>query len=177
MALLATKLYVPSARAGVLSRSRLVEQLNLGIVRPLTLISAPAGYGKTTVVSIWTAGSGDPVAWLSLDAGDNDPVRFWSYIDAALQTVDSCLGDALRPALFSAQPPELEQIIIGLLNDIAACKRKLILVIEDYHVIENAEIHAGVNFLLDNSPVNLVSPIGSLRMASPSNQSDQRSPK
>ncbi|MGB8984073.1 MAG: hypothetical protein WCC12_19545, partial [Anaerolineales bacterium] len=155
MALLATKLYIPSARAGVLSRSRLVEQLNLGLVRHLTLMSAPAGYGKTTVVSTWAAGSGDPVAWLTLDAGDNDPLRFWRYLDAALQTVDSCLGDAFRPALFSAQPPELEQIIIGLLNDIAACKRKLILVIEDYHVIENAEIHAGVNFLLDNIPPQL----------------------
>ncbi len=155
MALLATKLYVPSARAGVLPRSRLVEQLNIGIVRPFTLISGPAGYGKTTVVSIWTACSGDPVAWLTLDAGDNDPVRFWRYIHAALQTVDSCLGEDLLPALFSAQPPALEQIIIGLVNDIAACKRKLILVIEDYHVIENPEIHAGVNFLLDNIPPQL----------------------
>jgi LuxR family maltose regulon positive regulatory protein len=155
MALLATKLYVPSARADALSRSRLVEQLNLGLVRPLTLLSAPAGYGKTTVVSTWAAGSGDPVAWLSLDAGDNDTMQFWRYVDAALQTVDGCLGEGLRPALFSAQPPALEQIIIGLVNDIAAWNRKLILVIEDYHVIENAEIHAGVNFLLDNIPPQL----------------------
>jgi LuxR family maltose regulon positive regulatory protein len=155
MALLATKLYVPSARAGVLSRSRLVEQLNLGLVRHLTLISAPAGYGKTTVLSTWAAGSGDPVVWLTLDAGDNDPVRFWRYIDASLQTVESCLGEGLRPTLFSAQPPALEQIIIGLVNDIAAWDKKLILVIEDYHVIENAEIHAGLNFLLDNIPPEL----------------------
>ena len=89
MALLATKLYVPSARADALSRSRLVEQLNLGLVRPLTLLSAPAGYGKTTVVSTWAAGSGDPVAWLSLDAGDNDTMQFWRYVDAALQTVQT----------------------------------------------------------------------------------------
>jgi LuxR family maltose regulon positive regulatory protein len=155
MTLLATKLYVPAARAGVLSRSRLVEQLNLGLVRPFTLLSAPAGYGKTTVVSTWAAGSGDPVAWLTLDAGDNDPVRFWRYIHAALQTVDSCWGEDLRPALFSAQPPALEQIIIGMVNDIAAWNKKLILVIEDYHLIENAEIHAGVNFLLDNIPPEL----------------------
>jgi LuxR family maltose regulon positive regulatory protein len=155
MALLATKLYVPSARADVLSRSRLVEQLDLGIVRPLTLMSAPAGYGKTTAVSIWAAGSGVPVAWLTLDAGDNDPARFWRYIDAALQTVDSCLGENLRPALFSAQPPALEQIIIGLVNDIVVWNKQLTLVIEDYHVIENAQVHAGVNFLLDNIPPEL----------------------
>ena len=155
MALLATKLYFPSARAGVLSRSRLIEQINLGIIRPFTLISAPAGYGKTTILSTWAASLGERAAWLTLDVGDNDPVRFWRYVDAALQTVDSCLGDALRPTLFSAPPPELEQIIIGLLNDIAACKKKLILVLEDYHVIENAEIHTGINFLLDNLPPQL----------------------
>jgi len=155
MALLATKLYVPSARAGVLSRSRLVQQLNLGIVRPLTLMSAPAGYGKTTVVSTWAAGSGEPVAWLTLDAGDNDPMRFWRYIDAALQTVDSCLGESLRPALFSAHPPALEQVIVGIVNDIVALNRELTLVIEDYHVIENVEVHSGINFLLDNIPPQL----------------------
>jgi len=88
------------------------------------------------------AGSGNPVAWLTLDAGDNDPVRFCRYIDAALQSVNSCLGKELHPALFSTQPPALEQILIGLMNDIAAWNRKLTLVIEDYHVIENAEIHA-----------------------------------
>ncbi|HEU4745703.1 MAG TPA: hypothetical protein VFS61_10725, partial [Anaerolineales bacterium] len=106
-------------------------------------------------MSTWAAGSGEPVAWLTLDAGDNDPMRFWRYIDAALQTVDSCLGENLRPALFSAQPPALEQIIIGWVNDIAAWNRKLLLVIEDYHVVDNAEIHAGVNFLLDNIPPEL----------------------
>lgn len=152
MALLATKLYVPSARADVLSRSRLVEQLNLALERPITLLSAPAGYGKTTVLSTWVAGSENPVAWLTLDAGDNDPIRFWRYIDAAIQSVDSCLGKELHAALFSTQPPALEQILIGLVNDIAAWNRKLTLVIEDYHVIENAEIHAGVNILLDNVP-------------------------
>jgi LuxR family maltose regulon positive regulatory protein len=152
MALLATKLYVPSARADVLSRSRLVEQLNLALDRPLTLLSAPAGYGKTTVLSTWVAGTGIPVAWLTLDAGDNDPVRFWRYIDAAIQSVDSCLGKELHAALFSTQPPALEQILSGLVNDIAAWNGKLALVIEDYHVIENAEIHAGVNILLDNIP-------------------------
>lgn len=152
MTLLATKLYVPTARAGVLARSRLGAQMDLGLVRPLILISAPAGYGKTTLVSTWVTACGDPVAWLTLDNGDNDPVRFWRYVDAALQTADRSLGENFRPALSSAQPPAMEQIIVGLLNDIAALNRKLILVIEDYHVIENAEVHAGMNFLLDHIP-------------------------
>jgi LuxR family maltose regulon positive regulatory protein len=90
-----------------------------------------------------------------LDAGDNDPVRFWRYVDAAIQSVDVCLGKELHAALFSTQPPMVEQIIIGLVNDIAAWNRVLTLVIEDYHVIENAEIHAGVNFLLDNIPTQM----------------------
>ncbi len=95
-------------------------------------------------------------------AGDNDPVRFWRYIDAPLQTVDSGLGDGLRPALLSSQPPGVEQIIIGLVNNISTLNKKLILVIEDYHVIENAEVHAGINFLLDNIPLRCTS---SLRLA------------
>jgi LuxR family maltose regulon positive regulatory protein len=103
-------------------------------------------------VSTWVSTRGEPVAWLSLDAADNDPIRFWRYIDAALQTVDSGLGESLRAALFSSQPPATEQIITGLVNDISALNRKLILVFEDYPVIENADVHAGMNFLLDNLP-------------------------
>jgi ATP/maltotriose-dependent transcriptional regulator MalT len=152
MALLATKLYVPSVRPDVLFRSRLAEQLNLGLLHPLTLISAPAGYGKTTVISSWVAACQNPVAWLTLDEGDNDPVRFWRYVDAAFQKVDDDLGKSLRSALFSAQAPDVEQIIVGMINDITASGKKLILVLEDYHLIENAAVHTGINFLLDNIP-------------------------
>ena len=152
MALLATKLYIPSVRTGVLSRSRLAEQLNLGLIRPLILISAPAGYGKTTLLSTWVANCKYPVAWLTLDQGDNDPVRFWRYIGAALQKANDRLGKSLHSTLFSVQTPDLEQIIIELVNDITASNKKFIVVLEDYHVIDNADVHAGINFLLDNLP-------------------------
>src|SRR6266498_5920127 len=119
MALLATKLYIPSARTGVLSRSRLAEQIELGLLRPLVLISAPAGYGKTTLLSTWAANCKYPVAWLTLDQGDNDPLRFWRYLGAALQKANDHLGKSLYSTLFSVQSPEVEQIIIELINDIA----------------------------------------------------------
>jgi len=152
MALLATKLYIPPARTGVLSRFRLVEQLNLGLLHPLILISAPAGYGKTTLLSTWVTNCEYPVAWLTLDQGDNDPVRFWRYMGAALQKANDRLGKSLRSTLFSAQTPDVEQITIDLVNDIAASNIKLILVLEDYHLIDNAEVHASINLLLDNIP-------------------------
>src|SRR5512147_1336913 len=118
MDLLATKLYIPPARSGILFRSRLTEQLKSETIKPVTLISAPAGYGKTTLLSTWAANSGRPVAWLSLDDGDNDPVRFWRYVDATIQRVDRHLGENLRSILHSMQPPAFEQIITGLVNDI-----------------------------------------------------------
>ncbi len=155
MALLATKLYIPSIRTGLLCRSRLVEQIELGLLRHLVLISAPAGYGKTTLLSTWVANCKYPVAWLTLDQGDNDPIRFWRYMGAALQKVNDGLGKSLSSTLFSVQTPDLEQIIIELVNDIATSNRQLILVLEDYHVIENAEVHASINLLLDNIPPSI----------------------
>ena len=119
---------------------------------PCILVSAPAGFGKTTLVSDWARGSGRPFAWLALDEGDNDPLRFWRYMDAALQTVDSCIGESLRPALNSSQTPVLQPIITGLINDIISVGREFILVLEDYHVIEQAKIHESLNFLLDHLP-------------------------
>ena len=155
MDLLATKLYIPPARSGILFRSRLVEQLNSEILKPFTLISAPAGYGKTTVLSTWADSCGQAAAWLNLDEGDNDPVRFWRYVDAALQEVDSHLGEGLRPVLFSMQPPALEQLITGFVNDVMRSGVSLILILEDYHLIHNAEVHKSINFLLDNLPPGL----------------------
>jgi len=152
MALLATKLYVPSIRPDVLPRSRLAEQLNLGLLHPLVLISAPAGYGKTTVVSTWVAAGQDAVAWLTLDEGDNDPIRFWRYVNAALQQVDDRLGKSLRSDLFSAQTPDVEQMIVGMINAITASGKIITLILEDYHIISNTEVHANMNFLLDNLP-------------------------
>jgi LuxR family maltose regulon positive regulatory protein len=102
-AVLATKLYIPQPRPGVVARPRLLERLNEGVVagRKLTLVSAPAGFGKTTLVSAWSASCGLPVAWLSLDAGDNDPARFASYLVAALQTIRAGFGEGVLAALQS----------------------------------------------------------------------------
>src|SRR5262245_65257144 len=93
--ILATKLYIPSPRPKVVFRPRLIERLNEGLRRKLTLISAPAGFGKTTLVSEWVTGFERPVAWLSLDKGDNDPIRLLAYLIAALQSVAATIGDGL----------------------------------------------------------------------------------
>src|SRR4030042_5597310 len=102
--ILATKLYIPPPRAKIVLRPRLIEQLNEGLDCKLTLISAPAGFGKTTLVSEWIANYGKPVAWLSLDKGDNDHSRFLTYIVAALQTITANIGESVLSVLLSTQP-------------------------------------------------------------------------
>src|SRR5213080_5119892 len=102
--ILATKLYLPRLRPNVVSRPRLLERLNAGLHRKLTLVSAPAGFGKTTLVSAWVAGCDRPVAWLSLDAGDSDPTRFLTYLVAALQTIAGNLGAGVLGVLQAPQP-------------------------------------------------------------------------
>lgn len=147
-------------------RPRLSVRLNEGLQRKLTLISAPAGFGKTTLVSQWVAGCGRPAAWLSLDEGDNDPARFLAYLVAALQTL--VLSEAERPAatigvgvlgaLQSPQPPPPEVILTALLNDITTLPAPFILILDDYHVIDakpgdaSAPVDAALTFLLDHLP-------------------------
>ena len=124
--ILASKLYIPSLRTGVVPRARLIERMNEGLAkgRKLTLISAPAGFGKTTLASEWIASFARQnelqVAWLSLDEGDSDPVRFISYLVAALQTILAGIGEGLLAALQSPQPPPTESILTALLNEISA---------------------------------------------------------
>src|SRR3981081_1881501 len=103
--ILATKLYIPRLRPTVINRSRLIERLNEGLHRNLVLISAPAGFGKTTLVSEWVVGCQRPAAWLSRDEGDNDPTRFLIYIAAALQTIAANIGEGVLSVLQSPQPP------------------------------------------------------------------------
>ena len=117
--ILTTKLYIPPARPNAVLRSRLIAQLNAGLHRKLTLISAPAGFGKTTLVSTWIASCGRPVAWLSLDEADSEPTRFLAYLVAALRTIAPTLGEGLVGVLQSPQPPPAEAILTALLNDIA----------------------------------------------------------
>ena len=110
--LLTTKLYIPPVRPNLVSRPRLIERLNAGLHRKLTLISAPAGFGKTTLLSEWAAGCGPRtrVAWLSLDEGDNDPARFLSYLIAALQTIEGNAGLGRRYDTLSDVPEALRYI-------------------------------------------------------------------
>src|SRR5258706_455948 len=128
--ILATKLYIPLPRPKVVLRPHLIERLNAGMHRKLTLISAAAGFGKTTLVSEWVASCDRPVAWLSLDEGDNDPTRFLNYLVAALQTIAANIGVGILGALQSPQPPPAESILTSLLNEIATIPHNFILVLD-----------------------------------------------
>ncbi len=155
--LLLTKLYAPPPRPNLVLRSRLVQRLNEGLSagRKLTLISAPAGFGKTTLVSEWLANNENPVAWLSLDEGDNDPTRFLTYLVAALQTIAPNIGTGAMAVLQSAQPPSAEPILTTLLNEIAAISDSFILVLDDYHLIDSKAVDLALTFLVDHLPPQL----------------------
>ncbi|MDQ3396771.1 MAG: LuxR family transcriptional regulator, partial [Deinococcota bacterium] len=150
--ILATKLYIPPPRANVVVRPRLTERLNEGLHCKLTLVSAPAGFGKTTLVSEWITGGERPAAWLSLDEGDNDPTRFMTYLVAALQTVVPNIGQGILGVLQSPQPPPIEAILIALLNEITTVPDSFVLVIDDYHVIDAKPVDHALTFLLEHLP-------------------------
>src|SRR6266481_2107370 len=156
--ILATKLYLPRLRPNVVSRPRLLERLNEGLYRKLTLISAPAGFGKTTLVSEWVEGIERPkarTAWLSLDEGDNDPARFLAYLVAALQTIAANIGEGVSGVLHSPQPPPTEAILTALLNDITTIKDHFVLVFDDYHVIDAQPVDHALTFLLEHLPPHM----------------------
>ncbi|MBU4449659.1 MAG: LuxR C-terminal-related transcriptional regulator [Proteobacteria bacterium] len=150
--ILATKLYIPPPRPKVVLRPRLLERLNDGLHRKLTLISAPAGFGKTTLLSEWIHQSEIPVAWISLDKGDSDPVHFLNYLIAALQTLEVSIGKAALTILQSPQPPPVEFVITNLINEITTILKNFVLVLDDYHLIDAKQIHTVVEFLLDHLP-------------------------
>jgi LuxR family maltose regulon positive regulatory protein len=149
---LSTKLYIPPARPMLVSRPRLTERLDAGLHRKLTLISAPAGFGKTTLLSEWVAGSERPVAWVSLDEDDSDPARFLTYLIAALQTIEADVGKGALSALQSPQPPPTEAMLAALINEIAAIPNPIVLVLDDYHLIEAQSVHDTLTFLLRHRP-------------------------
>ena len=153
--LLQTKFFVPPVRPEVVSRTRLLARLGPTGPRALTLISAPPGYGKTTLISDWLKDSRQPCAWLALDAEDNDPVRFMTYLVAAWQRIDPSIGQAVLPLLRLPQLPPTERLATLLLNDLAAVAGPLTLVLEDYHSIHSAFIHALVEFLLQHAPAHV----------------------
>ena len=155
--ILATKLFAPPPRPQLVLRPRLIERLNKGLFssRKLSLISAPAGFGKTTLVSEWISRSEKPVAWLSLDERDNDPTRFISYLVAALQTIKVEMGDGILLALQSHQPPATESILTILLNEIITFQDDFILVMDDYHVIDSKPVDDALSFLIEHQPPNM----------------------
>jgi LuxR family maltose regulon positive regulatory protein len=160
MPLLATKLYTPPQRPNLVLRPRLVERLNDGLSRKLTLISAPAGFGKTTLICEGIGelgvGSRDPqFAWLSLDEGDNDLARFLTYCIVALQTVEGSVGQGALNALKAPQPPPIEALLTSLINEITTLPDQIVLVLDDYHIIEAQPIHEALAFLLEHLPPQL----------------------
>lgn len=152
IALLNSKLYIPRARPDLVLRSRLTERLQADAWRPFSLISAPAGFGKTTLVSEWVRANEWPSAWVSLDERDNDLSRFLSYIITALQSINADIGKTALVGLQASQTPPTEAILIDVLNGIATISDDFILVLDDYHVITAGPIHEAVNFLLGHLP-------------------------
>ena len=156
--LLKTKLYVSGGRRGLVARPRLIERLRRGAGSKLTLVSAPAGFGKTTLLAEWLAAAPVPpagerlVAWLSLDQGDNHPPSFWTYLITALQTVAPGVGAGALSLLRSPRPPSAETLLAPLLNELGAMTNDVVLALDDYHVIDAHEIQDGVAFLLDHLP-------------------------
>jgi LuxR family transcriptional regulator, maltose regulon positive regulatory protein len=168
---LATKLYRPPPRPNAVRRPRLLERLNEGLERKVTLISAPAGFGKTTLVAEWAGEFGlgildfglsrahsiqnPAVAWLSLDKGENDPSRFLIYLVAALQTIVPKLGAGVLAGLQAPQPPPIEMILTALANEINALAQKSVLVLDDYHLLEAKAVDEAVAFLVEHLPPQL----------------------
>src|SRR6266508_4344989 len=177
--LLATKLFIPQPRPNIVLRPRLIARLNEGLHRKLTLISAPAGFGKTTLLSNWiydlrltiddlvatpinndiiqhpTSKIQNRVAWLSLDEGDSDLTRFLSYLVAALQTIAPTIGAGVLGGLLSPQPPPTDAILTALLNDITTLPDHFVLVLDDYHVLDATPVDLALAFLLEHLPPSM----------------------
>jgi LuxR family maltose regulon positive regulatory protein len=153
--LLRTKLFIPRPRKNLVARSRLIERLNAGLDKKLSLIAAPAGFGKTTLLSEWIPQSPNCVTWLSLDKDDNDPVKFWAYFIKSLQGLQAELGAGAYSLLHSPQVPPITSILTSLINDIAAFPNTFSMVLDDYHVIEFHAIHEDLTFLIEHQPTNM----------------------
>jgi LuxR family transcriptional regulator, maltose regulon positive regulatory protein len=151
-ALLATKLHVPRPRAGLVPRPRLLERLAEGMGRDVILVCTPAGFGKTTLLAEWARTGHRPVAWLSLDPGDNDPARFWRHAAAALDTVQPGLAERVA-GLLGGLPASFEAVVATLVDELAA--DEVVLVLDDYHLVQAPAVHASLEFLLEHPPPQL----------------------
>lgn len=152
MAYLRTKLHPPSHRPNAVRRQRLLNRLDAGLRQRLTLISAPAGFGKTTVLTSWLAETGRLCAWFSLDEGDNDPVQFLGYVIAGFQQVDNNIGHTVSTLLESPQMPPIQSMLVSLINDLVASDIEFVFVLDDYHLISSSAVHDIVEMLLERLP-------------------------
>ena len=152
--LLATKLHVPGAQPDFVSRPRLADRLDEGLARGVILVSAPAGFGKTSLLAEWTHQSPRSVAWLSLDAGDNDPARFWRHALAALDRVHPGTAERLAPLLGVPASPSFEGLVTALVNELASPpgEDEVVLVLDDYHLIDAQPVHESLTYLLEHLP-------------------------
>ena len=151
--LLATKLYMPASRPGQVPRPRLTARLDEGLARGLVLACAPAGYGKTVLLADWARRGEHPVAWLSLDAGDNDPARFWRHAVAALDRARPGTGERMGPLLGPPAPSSFQGLVTALINELSS--DEAVLVLDDYHLIGSRQVHESLGFLLEHRPAGL----------------------
>jgi LuxR family transcriptional regulator, maltose regulon positive regulatory protein len=150
--LLSTKLHVPRLQPGFVPRPHLVERLEQALAERLVLVSAPAGFGKTALLADWARQRRQPVAWLSLDPGDNDPARFWRYATAALDRARPGIAEHLAPLLGLSARPSPEALAAVLINQLAAEPDQVLMVLDDYHLIDAEPVHASLEFLLEHLP-------------------------
>ena len=158
-----TKLLVPTVYPNLVPRSRLIEKIEEGLQlgHKLTLVAAPAGFGKTTAVSAWAHQNQRQVAWLSLEEGDDEEALFWTYLLASIRTVLPNFAETIFAALSGTPPASVNSLLPALVNDLTELSEALVLVLDDYHVIANQEIHDSVSFLLEHQP-QIVSLLGAV---------------
>ena len=156
--LLETKLHVPKVRRGLVARPRLTERLSVGVETKLTLVSAPAGFGKTTLLAEWLAGAPadrQATAWLSLDEADNEPGVFWTYLICALRTVAPGVGATALASLEGPQPSPTDLVLATLLNELNTLPGEIVLVLDDYHLVDSLDVQEGMTFLLEHLPSHI----------------------
>ena len=154
--LLATKLFLPHPQREFVPRRRLLDRLDETLAQQLVLVCAPAGFGKTTVLADWVRRGDSPAGWLSLDAGDNDPARFWRHVVAALDRARPGIAEQLMALLGPPAPPSFDGLVTALINELAQPGTgDVVLILDDYHLIDSAPVHQSVTFLLDHLPAGL----------------------